>query len=663
MKRTVKLLSCVFCCALIFLASFSVLAVEESVDLKDFSGEITLPEGSYVLYPDFSVEDEMWSEAGISNPEQKLEIIGKTEAVALISASDGDINIYVGESTTDSTKAIYNLQSMSEEELAEFVNSYNTTTSDYHVQASSFVVSNIPFVEISFSGTDDVGQSIYETVIFTVINGSAISFSQNSDKIISEESTAFLKGIISNIEFPEIMENPNASAEKPEGQLLEAIELGMNLYLPESAIAFNHQIAADDPLWAEAGIEDNTEMVALLDVVPVQQADGSTSEPYEYIISDNNNEINLYVNKKTTEMTMSYFDLKQLSDEEMTEFLTQYNMEEDTAVMTGEVYMKGEQPFIIVNLKAQTTTGELVYENLIFTIINGSSITFSQHSEAEITQEELDYTLAVVDNLEINAVDSVRGLFGSLHIADSMRPIVDISTDTNTATPMTEEEFQQAIISLSLFGLMLLILIGAIVYIKVSSSKRRKAETILAANLANYRFDREEGFEKTQEILFTNSTEVTDSAIDKYSFFQSYVYNPLPFVASLVVTGLCIAFSIYTQSEWWVILLFLAAFGYAGYKFATSSISISKVMKRVYSKINNRTALYHFYEKEIQICGIESNEFHPYFQITELAQYKDYIFFYFGENNPYFVKVDGFTKGELAEFKAFISKKARKKFK
>ena len=70
-------------------------------------------------------------------------------------------------------------------------------------------------------------------------------------------------------------------------------------------------------------------------------------------------------------------------------------------------------------------------------------------------------------------------------------------------------------------------------------------------------------------------------------------------------------------------------------------------------------AKYTFYENEFSVAGTQSYEVYPYFQITEIAEYQDYFYIYFGNEIVNYVAKFNFREGDPGDFKAFIDKKLK----
>ncbi|MFI3205700.1 MAG: YcxB family protein [Clostridia bacterium] len=405
---------------------------------------------------------------------------------------------------------------------------------------------------------------------------------------------------------------------------LELTELAVILKLDEDVAVIMPDTAEDDEIFAELGIDDPATMLALMQDLGTQAL----------LVHDGNQ---IFVNKNESENTQTYFNLKTFTPAQLNEFLTDYNTDSTSLVSLAEVYMKDSMPFVEVNFTGTDDYGVGVNEYIVFTIVNGYTLALSQNSTEAIPQESIDYIRSLVDTLEFTRIDEL----------------------------VQEDDIveAQAMFILFLLLTMLAVLIGSIVFIKVRKKKIKNKQRIMMADLANYRQDREEGFEKQQEIRFKNITELSDESIDIFSVFQSFIFRPLPYILSIMAVVLCLMFTVSLDSDWWFIALFGAILAFILIKFVTSAKTNAKSMKKVYKNLRSRHAVYSFYDHEFEISGIEHAEFHPYFQITDIAEHKNYFYFFFGDQNPYFVDTSGFTQGEVNEFRAFIIKKTRLKMK
>ena len=108
-----------------------------------------------------------------------------------------------------------------------------------------------------------------------------------------------------------------------------------------------------------------------------------------------------------------------------------------------------------------------------------------------------------------------------------------------------------------------------------------------------------------------------------------------------------------------ITFIFMFAALFCIYRFATAAKTTEKSLRKYYSKQNSTIAKYTFYENEFAIAGTQSYEIYPYFQITEIAEYQDYFYIYFGREIVNYVAKFNFREGDPAAFKAFIDAKLK----
>ena len=97
------------------------------------------------------------------------------------------------------------------------------------------------------------------------------------------------------------------------------------------------------------------------------------------------------------------------------------------------------------------------------------------------------------------------------------------------------------------------------------------------------------------------------------------------------------------------------------YRSTTAHVAIEKTLIRVYSRMRSRKASFYFYDGDMRVTGLQSSNLYPYFQITRMAETKEYFYLYFGEGTTYFIKKNGFkgfADGNGADaFRAFMKEK------
>ncbi len=405
---------------------------------------------------------------------------------------------------------------------------------------------------------------------------------------------------------------------------LESIEA--NVIIPEDAYFFTPTTPENDENWEKSGLN-------VLDQLNFMNEYSSQA-----LVSFDGGETVIYIQKNETDDTKSYFNLQGLSETELSDFVGIFNFtdEEQGASSEAVLYMKDDIPFVEINLTALDADGNTLYEHRYSTILNGYSISTAQLSINPITDEAKQYSKDIVDNIEF----------------------------TNIIPPdvFTEEEAIKGWISVGLLGLVIISLIVFIIY-RVTTTRREKKElATLADKLAIYRKERLQNENKNRESLFDNTTEFTDFAVRHYSKFQCYKNKILAPVLTIILWLTLCGLMIYLGSEWWMSLIVLGCIGYTIYKIIISASTLERSLRKSYAKMPSRVARYIFFEDEFCITGIESGEFHPYFQITSLRENGNYLYFYFGDNNCYYIQKDKFAKGSMEEFKSFISKKSGRRF-
>lgn len=404
------------------------------------------------------------------------------------------------------------------------------------------------------------------------------------------------------------------------GSVYELEGDSLQFTVPEGAYVFTPDTLSNDKQWAEAGIEDPVEYINLYGELGVAAH-----------ISLNNNADNIYLSKKTSDTTEYYHSLADASEADMKAFIDQFNStsESGTTESTGELYEGGKFPFVRVHIKSeQIGESKVIYELHYITVVNGSSYSFNTHSESEIT----------------------AGL------EDSIKEIVN-SVDFSSITPKAETTLNsQSVIMVCVIFLILALLIGMLVVSKMKRTREKKNTKILAARLTEYRRNQKEEF---GPCLFENTTDHNNEAIREFSRYQTYRRHIFSACFSIVVTAGGAIASYYLNSAWWLTLAFSLAALYCIYKFATAANVMEKAIKRTYSKLRTTKAHYEFYADEFTVSGTQSHTVYPYFQISDVADNKNYFYIYFGEDVTSYVCKDSFTKGDAQEFGRFIKQKVK----
>lgn len=436
-------------------------------------------------------------------------------------------------------------------------------------------------------------------------------------KITSLFLVAFILCVLSTSVFADAI----SSAET---EIYEIEDLSISITLPENSFAFSADASPSDELWAEANVDNASDLLIMCDDLGAYA-----------VITANDGITNIYVTQTVSDTSEQYIDLNYMEDADLEEFIANSNYEEDTTIITAEEYTPNEQKFIFLTIQAQDSSGTDLYEITCFTIIDSAAITFSHHAYEEIGEESVEFMKELVANVDLSEVYSTEG------------------------EEITEAE---AYFALALIIILVILFISLIIHIVYRTKKDKKNLKELADRLSEYRAKRSSSTHQTGESVFVNTTQFTDAAVKKYARYHCYRNKLLSPLLSIIFSIFAFIFIASSDVTWWVILVLAAVIIYCIYKFITSGSRLEKSLKKVYSKGHSRTARYVFYEEEFSISGLESGEFHPYFQISEIRQTAEYYYLYFGYENCYYVSKEGFSKGQQKEFREFIIRKTGRRF-
>ena len=393
---------------------------------------------------------------------------------------------------------------------------------------------------------------------------------------------------------------------------------GMTMSVPSEAYILTPSMSIVDDAWDEAGITN-----------PSEALDYFKDLGAVYRISMYDNELNIYMTVKNSDETEAYYNIMDLNEEEMKEFVAGFEgaNESETTVCTAEEFKGAKYPFVKVNIESdEVLTGEVYFEVHYMTIINGSSYSLNTHDDVPITAETEAIMEAMVKTITF----------------DEILPTPDRSITTD----------QQALFVLLI--VILLVFIVVVIRNRMKAIKAKKRMKVFADRLADYR-SKDTG--NYGEVLFANDTDHDKVAIHQYANFFAYRKNLLGSVFSIGSMVLGVAFSLMMEMEWWITFIFAAVALVAIYGFAGSAKKIERNLRKYYEKQNSTLAKYTFYANEFAISGTQSHEVYPYFQITSVAEYEGYFYIYFGDEIVNYVSKANFRVGEPEEFKKFIDAK------
>lgn len=193
--------------ALALVLSLPFTAAAETFSTEDFSLEI--PEGMYTFTPSTPVDDPSWALAGVADAQGKLEEYRDMGGVVEMVSEDGETSILLTQSTTEDSESIFNLEDLTEEEQAEFLDGLaQTKTDEIQLEKSYVEINGRLFYRIRFEGVyQEMGYN--ELLYGTIINGYSLNLDTygNLDPV-SQETEDLMVSIAETITFPEILEKP-----------------------------------------------------------------------------------------------------------------------------------------------------------------------------------------------------------------------------------------------------------------------------------------------------------------------------------------------------------------------------------------------------------------------------------------------------------------------
>jgi hypothetical protein len=74
---------------------------------------------------------------------------------------------------------------------------------------------------------------------------------------------------------------------------------------------------------------------------------------------------------------------------------------------------------------------------------------------------------------------------------------------------------------------------------------------------------------------------------------------------------------------------------------------------KAYKSNKSSEAVFTFYDDYYTLSGIQSSSKYPYIQVTEIKEYKEYVYIYLGSEKAHYLNKDGFEHG-ITEFNSFM---------
>lgn len=380
----------------------------------------------------------------------------------------------------------------------------------------------------------------------------------------------------------------------------------MEITRKENTLLLTSETLSTDPLWREAGITDPNSEIKSMKQMGVQA-----------LFYDPDTATTVRLLSKQTSDSRKIFHLSLLSEEELNSFLNSlFTAPDENTTFTIEQYPQEEMPFYRLDL--QVTKDGTDYSEVIYgTVANGYSITydcFVKNSTKPIDESFLKELVAGTHFTELK--DKAEA----------------------------EREQRAAVTFLAIAAAVLLGMILVWIFIhrnhqkKQKLIKKQKSED-LSRFYTTQREREEQGLKDTA--VFVNRTAYTEETIKTfYTYDRLWKHLKLWIVTAIVFLVFLVSF--YTSNSIWfciIAVVVLVIFIFYQY-FQTEKVINSEI--KSYKSHKTNQAVFTFYEDYYTLSGIQSSSKYPYLQITEIKEYKGYIYLYLGSERAHYLKKDGF---------------------
>ncbi|WMJ86363.1 YcxB family protein [Anaerocolumna sp. MB42-C2] len=407
-----------------------------------------------------------------------------------------------------------------------------------------------------------------------------------------------------------------------QAKVQEFSELYLSLNLPEDTVVLTKDTPDTDAKWNEAGITD-----------PKSEKSNFSKMGVRAVLYDPNTKTTVRLLQKYSNQTKDIFNLSLLSKDKLTDFLNELGTSNDkSAKMEITEYPHKEATFFRYSIE-MTQNGAPLTEIIYGTIVNGSTITFDTFKNSSI--DTVDETF-------------VKELVAGTHFTKFF----------DKAEIEKQEKASTFRLLLSLVILTVIIVIW-IFLVKKKNKKKKLLKDKKTEALTKFYIEQKQKEEQNLKdtILYVNRTEYTEEVFKDYFHFNEIIKRLKTWII-MGVSFFVILMFLYTSGPGVLgcaialILLFVFIY-YQG-------IRIEKLvgaMKKIYDKNKSKEAVFTFYEDYFTLSGIQYISKYPYMQITEIKEYKNYIYIYIGPEKAFYLKKDGFEQN-LSDFTKFIKQQA-----
>lgn len=406
---------------------------------------------------------------------------------------------------------------------------------------------------------------------------------------------------------------PNLSVQ---AKVQDFSDIYMELTIPDDAVMLTGDTPDTDEHWVTAGISDVKTEKETMSKMGVKA-----------LLYDPATKTLVRLLQKQSSQTSDIFNLSLLSEQERKDFLDSLvKTEDENTKASVEVVPHDEAIFFRYNIeitKDGTTMTELIYG----TIVNGYTISYDIYQSTKTVP--IDETF-------------IKELVSGTHFTQFLDKAE------------VEKQVRNSIIRLVIeFAVVVLIIAAWIIFRNRKNKNKKVLKDQKADALTKFytaKKQREE-LNLKEEVLFTNHTRYSEEVIKDFCYYNRFLKRIVTWItlALLFLLVLIVLFRSSTGILGCIIAIILM-FAFVYYQ----GISVEKLvgrMMKAYDKSKGMDAVFTFYGDYFTLSGIQYISNYPYLQVTEIRQYKDFIYLYLGPEKAFYLKKDGFEEGPEAFLK------------
>lgn len=167
------------------------------------------------------------------------------------------------------------------------------------------------------------------------------------------------------------------------------------------------------------------------------------------------------------------------------------------------------------------------------------------------------------------------------------------------------------------------------------------------------------------EILFKNITKSSKKIYDQFLDFHNKRYKKRDMIQNIffiIAISYMIIFNIVHQDYKMVLIIsVLAALYLIGNNFQQKNV-VKKELKSE-KVVQEKIIIYCFYDKYFTIEMNKKTQKYKYYELYRIHQDENNFYFYIDKTHTFIIDKKGFEKGTVQEFKEFLRKKCKFKFK